>query len=312
MAFLRQEGFQLLPLTSVRAHLDERRPFPERSAIVTFDDERPNGEEIGLSAEGNRELVVRLQAFAPQVVGAGPTAQQIAAACLAVLGADSVRSALWASGCSPFAEAPAAETQGATDAPAAETSGSPMQRAPAILELEGAPPPSIERIRTALEQGDTTRALRSSVQLSLSSSDARERDSSAMVAAWLHRARGRYNLASETFGRVSARNGPLSEYGGWLLLAIIVVLAAFFAFRGRIRTEAGPSGVRVTRFNGLERFAHWLTAVPFVILALTGLNMLYGRYVLKPLLGPRSSRPSPRRESTPTTTWPSRSCSASS
>ncbi len=84
----------------------------------------------------------------------------------------------------------------------------------------------------------------------------------------------------------AARNGPLSEYGGWLLLAVIVVLAAFFAFRGRIRTEAGPSGVRVTRFNGLERFAHWLTAVPFVILALTGLNMLYGRYVLKPLLGP--------------------------
>lgn len=66
--------------------------------IVTFDDERPNGEEVGLSAEGNRELVVRLQAFAPQVVGAGPTAQQIAAACLAVLGADSVRSALWAAG----------------------------------------------------------------------------------------------------------------------------------------------------------------------------------------------------------------------
>jgi peptidoglycan/xylan/chitin deacetylase (PgdA/CDA1 family) len=38
MAFLRQEGFQLLPLAAVRAHLDERRPFPERSAIVTFDD----------------------------------------------------------------------------------------------------------------------------------------------------------------------------------------------------------------------------------------------------------------------------------
>lgn len=84
----------------------------------------------------------------------------------------------------------------------------------------------------------------------------------------------------------AARNGPLSEYGVWLLLAVIVVLALFFAIRGRIRIEAGPGGERVTRFNGLERFAHWLTAVPFVILALTGLNMLYGRYVLKPLLGP--------------------------
>lgn len=82
------------------------------------------------------------------------------------------------------------------------------------------------------------------------------------------------------------RNGPLSVYGGWLLLAIVVVLAVFFALRGRIRIVDGPSGERITRFNGLDRFAHWLTAVPFIILALTGLNMLYGRYLLIPLLGP--------------------------
>lgn len=84
----------------------------------------------------------------------------------------------------------------------------------------------------------------------------------------------------------AARNGPLSVYGGWLMLAVVVILAAFFALRGRIRIEAGPSGQRITRFNGLERFAHWLTAIPFVILAITGLNILYGRYVLLPVLGP--------------------------
>lgn len=84
----------------------------------------------------------------------------------------------------------------------------------------------------------------------------------------------------------AARNGPLSEYGGWLMLAVVVILAAFFALRGRIRIEEGPSGRRITRFNGLERFTHWLTAVPFVILAITGLNILYGRYVLLPILGP--------------------------
>ncbi len=84
----------------------------------------------------------------------------------------------------------------------------------------------------------------------------------------------------------AARNGPLSTYGGWLLLAVVVVLAAFFALRGRIRIEAGPSGHKISRFNAVERFAHWLTAVPFLILAVTGLNMLYGRYVLKPILGP--------------------------
>ena len=82
------------------------------------------------------------------------------------------------------------------------------------------------------------------------------------------------------------RNGPLSTYGVWVLLGTIGLLALFFVVRGRVRIEAGRSGRRIQRFNGFERFAHWLTASTFVILALTGLNMLYGRYALLPLLGP--------------------------
>lgn len=81
------------------------------------------------------------------------------------------------------------------------------------------------------------------------------------------------------------RNGPVSTYGAWLLLGIVVVLAVFFAVRGRIRIEHGLAGRTILRFNTLERFAHWLTAVSFIVLVLTGLNMLYGRYVLLPLIG---------------------------
>lgn len=83
------------------------------------------------------------------------------------------------------------------------------------------------------------------------------------------------------------KNGPLSNFGGWLLLISVVVLAAFYFIRGRITIDAGPDrmGRTIERFNGLERFAHWLTASSFVVLALTGLNVLYGRYVLKPILG---------------------------
>jgi formate dehydrogenase subunit gamma len=82
------------------------------------------------------------------------------------------------------------------------------------------------------------------------------------------------------------RNGPLSVWGGWMMLAMVVVLAVFFALRGRIRVEDGFSGHTIERFNFLERFAHWLTAVSFIVLALTGLNVLYGRYVLLPVIGP--------------------------
>lgn len=81
------------------------------------------------------------------------------------------------------------------------------------------------------------------------------------------------------------KNGPLSQFGGWLLLAVIVVLAAFRLIRGQIKIEHGPAGRTIERFNAFERATHWLTATSFIVLALTGLNVLYGRYVLKPILG---------------------------
>ncbi len=83
----------------------------------------------------------------------------------------------------------------------------------------------------------------------------------------------------------AARNGPVSTFGAWLLLGTVVVLAAFFAIRGRIRIEHGRAGVTIERFKAVERFAHWLMAGSFVVLGLTGLNLLYGRYVLKPVIG---------------------------
>jgi formate dehydrogenase subunit gamma len=80
-------------------------------------------------------------------------------------------------------------------------------------------------------------------------------------------------------------NGPLPEWGAWGMLGMIILLALFFAIRGRIRIEEGPSGERVERFNFVDRLGHWLTAVSFIILGLTGLNTLYGRYVIKPVIG---------------------------
>ncbi|MCP4329958.1 MAG: formate dehydrogenase subunit gamma [Alphaproteobacteria bacterium] len=84
------------------------------------------------------------------------------------------------------------------------------------------------------------------------------------------------------------RNGPIATYGAWALLGMVIVLALFFALRGRIKIEAGASPNRILRFNAFDRFAHWLMASTFIVLALSGLNMLYGRHALKPLIGPDS------------------------
>ncbi len=81
------------------------------------------------------------------------------------------------------------------------------------------------------------------------------------------------------------RNGPLSTYGIWVMLGMVILLALFFALRGRIKIEHGPSGQLIERFNMIERVGHWLTAVSFIILALTGLNILYGRYFLPQVIG---------------------------
>lgn len=82
------------------------------------------------------------------------------------------------------------------------------------------------------------------------------------------------------------RNGPLSVWGAWAMLGMLILLALFFLLRGRIRIEGGWSGMTITRFTDFERFGHWLLAVTFVLHAITGLNLLYGRYVLKPVIGP--------------------------
>jgi formate dehydrogenase subunit gamma len=75
------------------------------------------------------------------------------------------------------------------------------------------------------------------------------------------------------------RNGPLSQFGGWVIVGMVVWLAFFFAFRGRIRIDSGFSGRLIERFNNLERIGHWLTAGTFILLGITGLNTMYGRYL---------------------------------
>ena len=81
------------------------------------------------------------------------------------------------------------------------------------------------------------------------------------------------------------KGGPLQEYGAWVIGGMLVLLALFFLIRGRIRIQAGKSGVLIQRFTGIERFAHWTLATSFILLALTGLNLLYGKDWIMPYVG---------------------------
>ena len=74
--------------------------------------------------------------------------------------------------------------------------------------------------------------------------------------------------------------------GGIAILGMLVLLVGFYLIRGSVRLESGRSGRTLVRFNAFERFVHWMTAVCFIVLGLTGLNITFGRALLLPYLGP--------------------------
>lgn len=76
--------------------------------------------------------------------------------------------------------------------------------------------------------------------------------------------------------------------GAVVILGTIVMLGLAYLVMGRLRITAGRSGQEILRFKTFERFSHWLTAVSFVILGLTGLNITFGKIVLLPVVGPEA------------------------
>lgn len=74
--------------------------------------------------------------------------------------------------------------------------------------------------------------------------------------------------------------------GGIAILGMLAILVIFYLVRGQVKLENGPSGRKVVRFNAFERFTHWMTASCFIVLAISGLNITFGKPLLLPLLGP--------------------------
>ena len=83
-------------------------------------------------------------------------------------------------------------------------------------------------------------------------------------------------------------NRTLAWIGGVAVLGMAALLGLFFALKGRIRIGGGWSGRRMQRFNLLERANHWMVASTFIILGLSGLNLIFGRHLLLPLVGPEA------------------------
>jgi formate dehydrogenase subunit gamma len=73
--------------------------------------------------------------------------------------------------------------------------------------------------------------------------------------------------------------------GAIAILGVLALLIVFYLWRGMVRIEGGRSGRTIVRFNGFERFIHWMTATCFIVLAISGLNITFGKSLLLPLIG---------------------------
>jgi formate dehydrogenase subunit gamma len=93
----------------------------------------------------------------------------------------------------------------------------------------------------------------------------------------------RFTTAGEAWRQV--RNNWIIPYGGALFLIALGALAIYYFTRGPLGHTSGDGPPVIERFTPFERSAHWANAIAFVILAVSGLVMAFGKFFLLPVMG---------------------------
>ncbi len=96
---------------------------------------------------------------------------------------------------------------------------------------------------------------------------------------------GQANMSTAGEAWRNFRNGPITFYGGWLVVLVAAVIAAIYFAKGPVKLHDKPSGRLIERFTLAERWAHWTVAITFCVLGVTGLIILFGKHVLLPIVG---------------------------
>ncbi|MDZ7856371.1 formate dehydrogenase subunit gamma [Sphaerotilus sp.] len=93
----------------------------------------------------------------------------------------------------------------------------------------------------------------------------------------------RLTTAGEAWRQV--RNQWIIPYGGSLLLIVALAIGLFYWRKGALGGHEPDTGRMIERFTPLERAAHWTNATAFVVLAVSGIVMAFGKFFLLPVLG---------------------------
>src|SRR5262249_45410415 len=91
----------------------------------------------------------------------------------------------------------------------------------------------------------------------------------------------------QTYGETwrQIKNGWVTPIAGWLIAGVVLLIGAFYRWRGSLKVHGAATGRLIQRFTPFERYVHWVVAISFSILGLTGLTIMLGKYVRLPLIG---------------------------
>jgi len=81
------------------------------------------------------------------------------------------------------------------------------------------------------------------------------------------------------------RDGPIATKLPWIIAGVAGILLLFHLFGGRSKLDKPRSGRKIKRWGWFDRLVHWITAISFIALAVTGISMLIGKNLLIPVLG---------------------------
>jgi formate dehydrogenase subunit gamma len=118
---------------------------------------------------------------------------------------------------------------------------------------------------------DVWREVRSG-QSQFTTTTVKGRETEILVQSW-----------GETWRRI--RNGPVTFYGGWLVALVTFAIFAFYFWKGPVKLHERPTGRLIRRFSTMEQVVHWTAAISFCVLGISGLIMLFGKYILLPVIG---------------------------
>lgn len=93
----------------------------------------------------------------------------------------------------------------------------------------------------------------------------------------------RLTTAGEAWRQV--RNDWIIPYGGALITITLLAIGLFYFKRGEMGGHEPYTGRKIERFTYFERAAHWVNAIAFCVLAISGLVMAFGKFLLLPLIG---------------------------